>query len=204
MYGTSGSLANNRTNENDSTIKIFIDKWYEKNLLNNYDKFISKSAIYCNDRSINSSGKNFGAFSRTDALTPSYKCGEDGSGGLFESTQAIADKFSASTTGGGNGLLKYPVALMTLDEVDFAGDPSLNVWFNTNGDGALNGGAWQLISPTYVDRYVAYVEDKSTPNSISALSHNVRPVISLNKCATIKSGNGTPESPYEIDETSCS
>ena len=32
----------------------------------------------------------------------------------------------------------------------------------------------------------------------------VRPVISITKCAKVKSGNGTPESPYEIDENSCS
>ena len=32
MYGTSGSLENNRTNTN-------------------YDKYVSKTAIYCNDRS---------------------------------------------------------------------------------------------------------------------------------------------------------
>ena len=33
MYGTSGSLANNRTNTNDSTIKTAIDTWYENNIL---------------------------------------------------------------------------------------------------------------------------------------------------------------------------
>ena len=52
MYGTSGSLANNRTNENSSTIKTYIDNWYQSNLLTNYDKYISREAVYCNDRSI--------------------------------------------------------------------------------------------------------------------------------------------------------
>ena len=32
----------------------------------------------------------------------------------------------------------------------------------------------------------------------------VRPVISLSSCVKIKSGIGTPDSPYEIDESSCS
>ena len=60
MYGTSGSLANNRTNENDSTIKTTIDTWYQNNLLTNYDKYISKTAIYCNDRSVGGGTYNFG------------------------------------------------------------------------------------------------------------------------------------------------
>ena len=128
MYGTTGSLANNRTNTNDSTIKQTIDTWYQNNLLTNYDKYISKTAIYCNDRSVGrgtystSSAFHFGAFTRLATnKTPTYKCGGNTSGGLFEDTQAVEDKFSASTEGGGNGKLKYPIALMTADEVAFAG-----------------------------------------------------------------------------------
>ena len=34
--------------------KVRADTWYENNLLTNYDKYISKSAIYCNDRSVGS------------------------------------------------------------------------------------------------------------------------------------------------------
>ena len=49
MYGTSGTLASNRTNENDSTIKEYIDNWYSNNL-SSYTKYISAEAVYCNDR----------------------------------------------------------------------------------------------------------------------------------------------------------
>ena len=51
MYGTSGSLANNRLNTNDSTIKGVIDNWYKDNLNTNYGKYLSTTAVYCNDRS---------------------------------------------------------------------------------------------------------------------------------------------------------
>ncbi len=52
MYGTSGSLANNRANTNNSTIKSSIDTWYENNLKRNYGKYLSTTAIYCNDREV--------------------------------------------------------------------------------------------------------------------------------------------------------
>ena len=128
MYGTNGSLENNRTNTNDSTIKTVIYAWYENNLLTNYDKYVSKTAIYCNDKStqnnsyvIDDSFVYSGITRLYSSDAPSYKCGANTNNGLFEDTQAVEDKFSASTTGGGNGQLKYPMALMTADEVTFAG-----------------------------------------------------------------------------------
>ena len=162
-YGTSGSLANNRTNTNDSTIKTVIDTWYKKTLLTNYDKYISKTAIYCNDRSIasdqtysTSSAFNYGPYTRlVDNKTPTYKCGGDTSNGLFESTQAVADKFSASTASGGNGQLKYPVAMMTADESAFIGGTYMEIlsnpfsWYYTNSASSSITGRnkWWLLSP---------------------------------------------------------
>ena len=212
MYGTSGTIANNRTNENDSMAKSFIDTWYETELLINYDKYISKSAIYCNDRSIvevNGTNQWYGAYSRVfDNKTPSYKCGANTSDGLFESTQAIEDKFSASTSGGGNGLLKYPIALITADELAFASGSlpsSLSktyAWFYTNSQGELITGdsRWYSMSPhskVYMSTAMVGVSDY-----LSSFDSNYgvsRPALSLSSCALVKSGNGTPESPYEID-----
>ena len=226
MYGTSGSLANNRTNENDSTIKTTIDTWYQNNLLTNYDKYISKTAIYCNDRSVGSgtysiSGSfNYGAYTRLrENKYPTYKCGGNGTGGLFESTQATADKFSASTSGGGNGQLKYPIALMTADEVSFAGGvygtslPSPYAWYYTNSaSGSIIGSNWWWLLSSFSSSSsgvgVFYIEGSRVPGymlyNYVNISITVRPVISISKCAKVKSGIGTPESPYEIDENSCS
>ena len=163
MYGTSGSLENNRTNENDSTVKIVIDTWYEKNMLTNYDKYISKTAVYCNDRSVGrgtyktgSTWSYYGANTRLETnKAPSYKCGANANNGLFEDIQSIEDKFSASTTGGGNGQLKYPIALITADELAFAGGnyntsmPSPYTWYYTNSQGESITGSylWWSLSP---------------------------------------------------------
>ena len=235
MYGTSGSLESNQTNTNDSTIKKFIDNWYEKNLLTNYDKYISKTAIYCNDRILGtkpysiSSGFTYGVYMRLNNNTPTYICGgtgteasNDNTGGSAEpmamSLSLNADMFSSNITEiGGNGQLKYPIALMTADEVAFAGgldgssSSSSYIWYYKNSQGESITGStwWWTLSPAAWDTNVAsawYVNGERmgrlNSNNVQ-LTHAVRPVLSLSSCVTIKSGNGTPESPYEIDESSC-
>ena len=228
MYGTSGSLENNRTNENDSTIKTYIDTWYENNLLNNYDKYISKTAIYCNDRSISSNQSysisdyfNYGVSTRLRSnKIPTYKCGGDGNGGLFESIQAYADKFSASTDGGGNAQLKYPVALMTADEIAFAGGvngkafSSSYAWYyaNSQGESITDNYAWYLLSPVVWGGSLSHMfnisNDSAGPGYVNVSpagsSYGNRPSISIASCVKIKSGDGTPDNPYVVDyENSC-
>ena len=229
MYGTGGSLVNNRVNTNDSAIKAVIDTWYENNLLINYDKYISKTAIYCNDRSVGEGTYNTGSttfdYSGYTRLarnkTPSYKCGANASNGLFESTQAIEDKFSASVVGGGNGLLKYPIALMTADEVSFAGGvygtnlPSPYAWYYTNSESdSITGSTfWWLLSPSewrgsksrvfYNHGSSSYTGGRLDATEYLSRLYAVRPVISLSSCAKI-TGTGTALNPYKIYENSCS
>ncbi len=229
MYGTSGSLASNRTNTNGSTIKQTIDTWYENNLLTNYDKYISKTAIYCNDRSIGSGTYNTGSTTFRYASytrlytnkTPTYKCGGNTSGGLFESAQAIEDKFSASTTNGGNGQLTYPIALMTADEVAFVGGvynttlSSPYAWYYTNstGDSIIGSANWLTMAPsgwyaTVVDSptdshsavWLVINSDNSGRLGVTSVgdTNAVRPVISLKSCITWSSGNGTSSNPYVV------
>ena len=228
MYGTSGSLASNRTNENSSTIKTYIDNWYSNGIAENYDKYVSKTAIYCNDRSVSSgtysiqysSGDtylfNFAPYSRTvfKKLLPSFKCGSNGVGGLFETTQAVEDKFSASTTGGGNGQLTYPVALITIDELKYAGalynkDLSKasiklnatgssiigNSWLSTMSPGR-HSNSWDLLM--YLSSAQTYptstIDTSRIGNSVGA----IRPVLSLKACVKYSSGDGSSTNPYQV------
>lgn len=212
-YGYEGTLESNRTNDYDSAIKVVVDTWYENHLLTNYDKFVSKTAIYCNDRSVGqgdySSGFNFsyGSSVRQSNNTPTYKCGGDGTGGLFESIQAVEDKFSASITGGGNGQLKYPIALMTADEAAFAGGNGYNsssTWYylNSIGESITGSTYWWTLSPEY-SGYFAYTNILIINNNIYSISANdtstaIRPTISLKSCVTWSSGDGTPSNPYTV------
>ena len=218
MYGTSGSLSNNRLNTISSTAKINLDSWYLTNLYDNYGKYVSKTAIYCNDRSIGSGSYSstayFGANTRLDTnKTPSYKCGANTSNGLFESTQAVEDKFSSSTEGGGNGQLKCnsdktkdcPIAMMTADEVVFAGGywntENTTAWYNKNTSYTFSD--WYLMSPSYyqTNNGAMYSVTLSRFGGMSlTYTASLRPVISIDKCAYVN-GSGTSTDPYVIDET---
>ena len=172
----------------------------------------------------------FGSYTRLSTnKMPSYKCGENTTNGLFEATQAVEDKFSASTTGGGNGQLKYPIALMTADEISFAGGvdktglSSPYAWYYTNSMNSaivnIYATSWNLLLPYGGNNTAAGVFlicGPATPpggfnicnitvkSDSESIANVVRPVISISECAKVKSGNGTPESPYEIDyDSSC-
>ena len=209
MYGTSGSLASNRTNTNNSIIKRVIDTWYKDNLNINYGKYISTTAIYCNDRSNPAGGYNtgkstflYGADTRLETnKTPTYDCTN------------VNDKFTVDTSTG-NGKLTYPIALMTADEVSFAGgvvfeDTKAWSWYNYNSaNGRSAGISWWLLSPFYWNKF-AYVFDVKINTdsfgklngSTTGLTDHVRPVISLKSCVKISGGDGSANAPYTIKET---
>ena len=195
MYGTSGSLDNNRKNTNSSNIKKVVDNWYKDKILSSYDKYVSKTAIYCADRSIGSgtysdsgSGFDYASYTRLATnKTPTYKCGGNGTGGLFESKQAVEDKFSVSKTSGGNGALTYPIALMNADELAYAGavygydnyGQNGYAWYSitnptvgtsSNGktyipDSCKNTGIWLTMSPSDWFSGGRYVEIITVNNS---------------------------------------
>ena len=211
MYGTSGSQENNRTNTHNSIIKGVIDTWYKDNLNTNYGKYISTTAIYCNDRSNPAGGYNtgkseffYGAKTRLYTnKTPTYDCTN------------VNDKFTVDTSTG-NGKLTYPIALMTADEVSFAGgvvfkDTKAWSWYNNNGvNGSSTGTAWWLLSPLEWDNNYAYVfnvgvriDSSGMINGITtSTTGGVRPTISLKSCVKTSGGDGSASDPYTIQETS--
>ena len=208
MYGTSGSLVNNRTNTTNSTIKGVIDTWYKNNLNTNYGKYISTTAVYCNDRSNPAGGYNtgnstfyYGAFTRLITnKTPTYDCA------------ATEDKFTVDSSTG-NGKLTYPIALMTADEAAFAGgvyQKEAPTWYYYNSAKGSSTGSnlWSLLSPGYwggSSAFVFGVDGSSRPgylNVFSGYTGGVRPALSLKSCVKYSTGNGTPETPYEIVESS--
>ena len=208
MYGTSGSLVNNRTNTTNSTIKGVIDTWYKNNLNTNYGKYISTTAVYCNDRSVTngtystSSSFDYAAYTRLGSnKTPSYDC------------SVTEDKFTVDTSTG-NGKLTYPIALMTADEVSFAGGlygTNAPTWYYKNSANGSSTGStwWWLLSPNYwfgSSAIVFNVSGSSNPGNLSNYyvygTYGVRPAVSLKSCIKYSTGNGTSETPYEIVETS--
>ena len=201
MYGSTGSIANARTNQtNSSTIKTAIDNWYKDNLNTNYGKYLSTTAVYCNDRST-SDNTYFGAYTRLKTnKTPSYDC------------SAIEDKFTVDTSTG-NGKLTYPIALMTADEESFAGGlwgTNAPTWYYYNSAKGSSTGEqwWWLLSPASGNSsyaYVFFVVGSSNPGFLSStyVSHTygVRPAVSLKSCVKTSGGDGSASAPYTIEES---
>ena len=200
MYGSLGGIPNARENTTNSTIKTIIDNWYKDNLNTNYGKYLSTTAVYCNDRST-SDNTYFGAHTRLITnKTPSYDC------------TATEDKFTVDSSTG-NGKLTYPIALMTADEVSFAGGlygTNAPTWYYYNSANGSSTGLtwWWLLSPGNWDGSYAYVfrvYGSSNPgyllnNNVNS-ANGVRPAVSLKSCVKTSGGDGSASAPYTIEET---
>jgi len=218
---TSGSQYGLGTN---SLIKTYLDEWYTSNLNssstidtkgNKYDKYISRTAIYCNDRTVGNgtwveTGTEFKYAAYTRLLTnksPILTCNQ------------LDDRFTASSTTGNNQLynssgVASPIALITADEVSYAGgrygadNTSYYIYQNASSGATY----WLTMSPYYWSGSSANmwgVGATSDPgrlrgNTSSAAGRAVRPVISLKSCVQWSGGIGTSERPYLVKiDSSC-
>ena len=214
-YGEDTSLDTIRNNTTDSTIKAYVDNWYQSNLIN-YTKYLSTSAVYCNDRSLGtgqtyiaSSTYNFASYYRMDwyrkgsKANPSYNCTD------------IRDAFSVDNT---SAKLDFPIGLMTADEIAFAGGvarTTMNTpyaWFNSNSAGSIVSKGWWSLSPhgwigsPYGSNIWFWASDSAYLGiNTEGVSFAVRPAISLKSCIKYSTGDGSATNPYTIldTETGC-
>lgn len=203
MFGKIGSDNYNDTHSNiyDSTIKTYLDNWYETNIAGYANYLVD--AGYCNDRTIIDGvslgyGKNetyYASHTRNmKTFTPSYVCA-DAQRNLFTTQNA---KF-------GNKMLQYPIGLLTYDEAAFAG-----MFYNKpNYENYLTFGAnyWTMtphkILNSKVYGYNWYIYTDGSPYFMRLYSNIVvRPVITIHQDLEIDSGSGTYDDPYVITATS--
>ena len=203
-YGTTGSLENNRLNTNDSTIKTFVDNWY-KNNLTAYTKYLSNDAVYCNDRNL-ASGQTYSTTKAFDYATyprieneqPTYNCTN------------MSDAFSVNNT---SAKLDYPVGLMSIDELSYAGGeggitldaPYAWYYTNANGESSYGSAPFWALSPNYWDGSfsgVWLVGGSVGPGRLNygdvGYSMAVRPSVSLSSCNLISRGDGSANNPYTV------
>ena len=193
-----------RTNELSSNVKTKLESWYETNIVGKTDEdgdLITNYIVdgtFCNDRSTSQSGylltptTYYGAYTRLTASTPtaSLTCSND-----------IRDKFS-STTSKGNGLLEYPVALITADEVALAGGK--NGIKNENYYLRTNANYWTMSPSTFHSSGAYALEFYVHPtglmsNNFVASGYGLRAVINLSSEVLISEGDGSSENPYILD-----
>ena len=204
-YGTTGSLENNRLNTNDSTIKTYVDNWYKNNLIA-YTKYLSKDAVYCNDRNL-ASGQTYSTTSNFDYAPyerivtnkqPTYNCTN------------MSDAFSVNNT---SAKLNYPIGLMSIDELSYAGGNSSTrltapyVWYYTNANGESSYGSLTFGSLSLVRWKGSYtlvwgIDGSDSPGFLNGIHtgglHAVRPSVSLLSCNLISRGDGSANNPYVI------
>lgn len=208
--GSTGSstYANTHSNAGNSTIKTYIDNWYETNL-KEY-KYYLKDTIYCNDRKVvninnvvgmtltgDGTGTNESAYAGIDRTyvshSPTLKC------------ENKNDRFTVNNTMG-NMELVYPIALATSDELVYAGATSIGpatMTYITNTEFYLfNGDFCWTMTPLAIAGGIAYVGNlNDSGNVIDDYVYSnigVRPVVSLRSDA-ILGGSGTMNDPFVVE-----
>lgn len=208
--GSTGSstYANTHSNAGNSTIKTYIDNWYETNL-KEY-KYYLKDTIYCNDRKVvninnvvgmtltgDGTGTNESAYAGSDRTyvshSPTLKC------------ENKNDRFTVNNTMG-NMELVYPIALATSDELVYAGatgiDPATMTYITNTEFYLFNGDFCWTMTPFFFAGGDARVDCLSDSGGVYNYSVNdyrgVRPVVSLRSDA-ILGGSGTMNDPFVVE-----
>ena len=210
---------NYKLNEEDSTIKAYIESWFKTNLTNeedatkiNYQEYL-EDTVYCNDRVYQQSGSN------TLALTGWNPNGGSVTSFIFFNTRTRwinsswysttnkptfacpneTDSFSVSNE---KAKLKYPVGLLTADEIILAGAAGDST-ANNNKYYLYTGNEYWGLSPSYFYLYAYGFNVHSSGylyNSYRVYTTiGARPVVSL-KSGTefVDGGEGTTTKPYVV------
>ena len=200
---SSTSYAGAHANELNSTMKTYLDSWYDSNL-SLVDNKLSKDTIFCNNRQLSTYkpspyvGDGYGvtpamySYSRLYnwsgfSISPSLTCPQDN------------DKFSVTTTKG-NGDLSKPVGLITADEVSMAGG-------RTSSQNTLyylyTGITYWTMTPSSfntVGNGNEFFVDSSGVLGVVGVNagFGVRPVVNLNTENLTFTGTGTMQDPYVV------
>ncbi len=193
MYGSSISDTSNTTN---STVKTKVDTWYKNNMTSYTSQL--EDTVFCNDRSYTKDGSdlNFGAYNRfLSNKTPTLKC------------QNARDKFTTETING-NGALKYPVGLITADEMAYAGgvydynDTSNSSFYLYTGRNYWSLSPSYYISSGYSHGFSLGSNDGGLHLNFVVSSIGVRPSVSLQPGIGMTGGSGTATDPFVIAKPS--
>ena len=205
MYGTPGSSTYEEThkNINDSTIKKYVDSWYENNIKGTaYEQYLIDN-LFCNDRSISTFAPDNYINSGYSKNSTAYRWYYGYWSSVYnnKSTLKCARKNDSFTVNSdiGNTNLKYLVGIIDSDEIMLAGGgggSNFNYYLYTGQR------IWAL-SPNDFDGTHAFVCSIDYNGRASAANYvsdliSVRSVINL-KPNSLKSGDGTINNPYVIE-----
>lgn len=200
MYGEVGAstYAETHANINNSTIKTYIDTWYENNIKSTSNEKYIVDNIFCNDRSLapDNSGEGYGG--RETYYRWHNFADSSNNNKMMLTCPQQNDAFTVNDTSKGNGALTYGIGLITADEVVLGGG-----WSSDNSNYYLyTGREYWTSSPYYYSRRPGAVERLVYSNG-GARSYVVytaigaRPVISLTS-EVLEQGDGTASNPFHL------
>ena len=189
MYGKVGAstYAETHANTNNSTIKTYIDTWYENNIKGTTNEKYIVDNIFCNDRSLAPDNDD-------QTYRWYYFAGDVNNNRMMLICPQKNDAFTVSDTTNGNGALTYPVGILSSDEIVLAGGSGSSYYL-------YSGQWWWSSSPCFFDglanvRGVSFYGNASVSNTVDD-ANGVRPVINL-KAEVLKYGDGTASNPYRL------
>lgn len=190
MYGISTDSNGTITyNNNNSTIKDILDKFYETNLTDS-EEYLA-DALFCGE-------------TLTEILDViSLVCDKDNINNNMRYTSKLDESINTANEISVNNDLTYPIALLSAKELIMAGawaektNTSYYLYDSTVFENVNN--IWWTMT---VQDENNIVTSNPNANSFASEAFNsyglVRPVINLNSNILVKNGNGTLESPYEV------
>ena len=197
MYGTPGSSIYEEThaNINDSTIKKYVDNWYESNLKDTeYEQYLADS-LFCNDRTFTSDNTGTGYANSTTSYTHKYINNTNESLNCIQ----LNDAYTVNTSIG-NSELKYPIGIISIDEIIIGGGS--NFVKNEKYYFYARNYYWTISAYSFQSNraYMRYDHNGGVSDSTNDVTANigVKPVINL-KPNSLVSGDGSIDNPYRID-----
>lgn len=201
----------NSTNKIASTLQSNVNTWYENNMTN-YTEYL-EDTVFCNDRSLYNPWNLTSPIDNDNDLKLHFdtKARVAYTGKPTTICKYKADSFTVSADNG-NGMLPYPVGLITFDEAALAGVG----WSVSATDSYLhNGIVWWTMSPGFISATgvyngvihtqtdhvaVNYIGSETETNSGLYNGGGVRPSVSLKKGIIIDGGFGTVDNPFILKD----
>ena len=234
MYGIAGSDNYDSThkNDNDSLVKKYIDSFYEEYLINYQDDYLSDT-IFCGDKSLASKdfldnntalgyGMNVTYYAATERIymdkgktfikvaKPTLECakGENNTYSRYTSKIYIDEKTSKGISL--NNDLKYPIALLSADELVMAGawnlvmNQNYYLYYNIKNNIPNSYVYWWTMTPYYFNGehgriFDTYITGSSIYSGTVYNELAIRPVINIKSNVLVNSGNGTQTNPYVLE-----
>ena len=186
----------------NSTILGELNTWYQNNLAR-YADDLDGNAGFCGDRtpstsssSINNSGgtgttqtyyAGYVRYYGNTSLTPTFECAND------------SDLYTTSGSEDGNKALQYPIGLISMDEVWYAGGYQANntSYYLYTGQNYWTMSPYRFTSGGFARVFSVYSNGWLNGTRVD-YAYGVRPVVNLKADVQISTGSGTSSNPYVI------